>query len=82
MRLTINGAELEALEGMKKILQTRCFSMILASGKTQSFRATARGMPLNQVLVSVLKEHGLSTKLDKKGWVIAWKNMKLKPHVA
>lgn len=70
--LTINGAELEVLEGMKKTLQNK-ITMLVASGDSQRYRPTANGVPLNKKIASVLEDHGFKTKINRKGWINAYK---------
>jgi len=76
IRLTINGAELEVLEGMERILSKKRdngFSIIVAGGKTQPFGPLIGGEPTDKKIVSVLRKHKFQTRYDKKGWIIAWK---------
>ena len=68
--MTINGAELEALEGMSKVLATEP-SLLIASGSTQTFRAEADGMPLNERICQFLRHRGFETKVDRQGWIHA-----------
>ena len=72
--LTINGAELEALEGMHRVLQKERLSRFIASGSRQKFRATVNGVPLNKKIVSVLEKYGFSARIAESGCVVAYKS--------
>lgn len=76
IRLTVNGAELEVLEGMTKTLTKRCdggLSMVIAGGKTQPYGPFIDNEPPDHRILSILRRYGFGTKHDKKGWIIAWK---------
>lgn len=77
IRLTINGAEFEALEGMKKMLAKsydRGLSMVIAAGKrSQPFGPFIDGELADKKIVSILRGYGFLTKHDENGRIIAWK---------
>lgn len=65
--LTINGAELEAIEGMSKTLET-CSPRLSIAGWYER-----DGHPIWERAVSLLKEKGYETVKGNKGRVFAWK---------
>ena len=71
--MTINGAELEALEGMEKTLKTKKPTLLIASGKSQQHRPNVDGTPLNKKIAETLKKQGYKTKINPDGWINAYK---------
>lgn len=65
--LTINGAELEAIEGMSKTLETCSPRLSIAGWYLRD------GHPIWERAVSLLKEKGYETVRGNKGRVFAWK---------
>ncbi len=74
--LTINGAELEALEGMDRTLKKNKFSMLIAN--QEKFRPTVNGIPLNEKITLLLKKYGFSTKIGKRWIVVSQSKNELK----
>lgn len=73
--LTINGAELEAIDGMKDTIRnSKDLSLYVASGPAQQFRdLTEDGTPLNEAICKKLNDLAINTVLDKDGWIIGRK---------
>ena len=67
INLTINGAELEAMEGMSKTLETCSPRLSIAGWYLRD------GHPIWERAVSLLKEKGYETVKGNKGRVFAWK---------
>jgi len=65
--LTINGAELEAIEGMSKTLETCSPRLSIAGWYLRD------GHPVWERAMSLLKEKGYETVKGNKGRVFAWK---------
>ena len=65
--LTINGAELEALEGMKEILKSKNMSILIVHHK---IRPKVGGIPIAKKISTQLKSHGFNVKIGKR-WIIA-----------
>jgi len=66
--ITINGAEVEAVEGMKDNL-ARCRHIRLSIAGWYK-RGNQR---ICKIILPMLKESGLSVFIGRKGGVIAWK---------
>jgi len=69
--LTINGAELEALKGSHKTLQSEKLTLLIAAKPW--FRPIANGMPYNKKIALLLKSYDFITKIGKNGWISAYK---------
>ena len=76
IRLTINGAELDVLEGMEKILAKEYdngLNLVIAGGKTTPYGPFIDGETTDQRMTAILEKNGFQMKHDNKGWIIAWK---------
>lgn len=66
--LTINGAELEAIEGMSKTLEIYSPRLSVAGWYLRN------GQPIWKIIVPLLKDKGYRTVLGNRGRVLAWKD--------
>jgi hypothetical protein len=66
--MTINGAEVEALQGMKRILLSNKPMRLSIAGWYKR-----DGRRICDIIVPVLREAGFETAVGRLGGVLAWK---------